>query len=133
MEIRWSEEVAFAPSAVGNDIPDSPGIYEILQNLPYQRYRGQTRILKIGETDTSLRAEVGNHFARHAVANRLARVRNGSGVRVSVVFATLSREQAGQAEAELLRTFEDEHWDLPVLNSQRGYARGTDAHFRGST
>jgi hypothetical protein len=31
----------------------------------------------------------------------------------------------------LLRAFEDAHWDLPLLNSQRGYGRGADVHYRG--
>ena len=35
-----------------------------------------------------------------------------------------------EIESELLRQFEDRHWDLPVLNSTRGYGRDTDKHYR---
>jgi hypothetical protein len=37
---------------------------------------------------------------------------------------------ASEREARLLREFEDAHWELPVLNAQRGYARDEDTHFR---
>jgi hypothetical protein len=68
---------------------------------------------------------------RHTAANRLARVRAQPGVVASIVFASLPPEQVGNAESQLLREFEDEFWDVPFLNSQRGYARGADQHYRG--
>jgi hypothetical protein len=44
-------------------------------------------------------------------------------------YAGLSTNEAREAEKFLLRGFEDKHWDLPVLNSQRGYDRGEDRHY----
>ncbi len=131
LEIRWSEEVAFVQKAIDAAVPDSSGVYQILQDRPYPRYRGHTRILKIGKSDASLRAEICNHFIRHTAANRLARVKAQPGVVVSIVFTSLPPEQAGNAESQLLREFEDTFWDVPLLNSQRGYARGADQHYRG--
>jgi len=129
-DIVWSPEVPFEQRFVERDVPDQPGVYRILQSEPYPRYHGNTRILKIGKSEGSLRQEIANHFIRHTTANRLARVRKRPGLQVSVVFALAPQERVAEAEAELLRGFEDEHWDLPVLNSQRGYARSADAHYR---
>ena len=131
MAIQWSQEVAFVEKAIDAAVPASPGVYQILQDRRYARYRGHTRILKIGKADTSLRAEICNHFIRHTAANRLARVRAQPGVVVSIVFTSLPQEEVGQTETQLLCDFEDEFWDVPVLNSQRGYSRGTDRHYRG--
>lgn len=38
-------------------------------------------------------------------------------------------EYADTAEKRLLREFEDAHWELPLLNSTRGYERGEDRHY----
>ena len=130
LDIRWSSEVPFESSAVEREVPDSAGVYEILQSETYSRYDGCTRILKIGMSKGSLRGELANHFVRHTAANRLARVRKRPGARVSVIFAVLAQGLVEEAEHQLLRRFEDEHWDVPLLNSQRGYARGADGHYR---
>lgn len=130
LDVQWSSEVPFEPLAIDRQVPDSAGVYKILQSETYSRYSGCTRILKIGKSETSLRDELANHFVRHTTANRLSRVRKRPGLRVSVVFAVLARGLAAQKENELLRRFEDERSDLPVLNSQRGYARSADGHYR---
>jgi hypothetical protein len=130
LNIDWSGEVPFEQSGVDREVPEEPGVYQILQNEDYSRYKGETRVLKIGKSDGSLRKEIANHFVRHTAANRLARVRNRPGIEVSIVFAVLPRELTAQAEAALLRKFEDDHWDLPVLNSQRGYGRNDDVRYR---
>lgn len=130
MDIHWSGEIPFEQHTVEREVPDSPGVYQILQSQPYCRYNGETRILKIGKSEGSLRQEIGNHFIRHAVANRLVRIRRRPGIEVSVLFATLSKELAGSTEAKLLCDFEDQYWDLPLFNSQRGYARNADRHYR---
>lgn len=133
LDINWSSEVAFEQRTVERDVPEQPGVYQILQGKTYPRYNGVTRVLKIGKSEGNLRQEIENHFVRHTAANRLARVRQLPGLRVSMVFAVLPQELAAQAEAALLRRFEDEHWDLPALNSQRGYGRNADVHYRKSS
>jgi hypothetical protein len=130
LDIQWSSQVPFELPAVEREVPDKAGVYEILQSETYSRYNRCTRILKIGLSKGSLRQELANHFVRHTTANRLARVRKRSGVQVSVVFAVLAQDLVLQKENELLRRFEDEHWELPLLNSQRGYARNADGHYR---
>lgn len=130
-DVQWSSELPFEQRAVERDVPDAPGVYQILQSTPYPRYNGVTRVLKIGRSEGSLRQEIANHFVRHTTANRLARVRRRPGVQVLVTFAVFPQQRAAGAEAELLRAFEDQYWDLPLLNSQRGYARDADAHYRG--
>jgi hypothetical protein len=77
----------------------------------------KTRILKIGKSESSLRQEILNHF-------------DAIGTSVTVVFATIGNEKTTETEKKLLRDFEDKHWDLPVLNSHRGYERGEDRHYR---
>lgn len=126
----WSTEIPFEESNVRNQIPREAGVYELLQSEEYPRYKGSTRILKIGKSKTDLLEEIQNHFQRHTVANRLSRIRNCPKIRVTVKFAIATEEDATEIEGNLLRGFEDEYWDLPVLNSQRGYSRGQDKHYK---
>jgi hypothetical protein len=51
---------------------------------------------------------------------------------MSVVFAQLPLAETSVVESTLLCEFEDLHFDLPELNSQRGYARDSDRHYRTS-
>jgi hypothetical protein len=129
MALQWSAEIPFTRDAIRNQVPNESGVYQILQSEEYPRYKGRTRVLKIGES-SGLREELLNHMIRHTAANRLARFRNQVGVSVSVMFAAISNENREDIERELLRQFEDEYWDLPVLDSQRGYGRGEDARYR---
>lgn len=129
MLIKWSEEITFSRQVIVNKIPQGPGVYKILQSQRYSRYRGQTRVLKIGISEVDLRKEISNHFNRHTAANRLARLSNVPNNEISVVFV-LAYNESQIIEKDLLRSFEDDHWEVPVLNSQRGYARNEDRHFR---
>ena len=128
--IQWSPEHAFESRRIESNVPHSPGVYEILQSPKYPRYAGETRVLKIGCSKADLRAELSNHLIRHAAANRLTRVRNQADVRVSFRYAVVGEAVAVSTEKSLLRDFEDEHWDLPLLNCTRGYERGADMHYR---
>jgi len=128
--LQWSKEIEFTKACIEKAIPRSPGLYRILQSGPYPRYKGTTRVLKIGKSDCDLRQEVLNHLQRHTAANRLARVRNQAGIQVTVTWAQMDAVSAGEWERALLREFEDSYWDLPLLNSQRGYDRDADAHYR---
>jgi hypothetical protein len=49
---------------------------------------------------------------------------------MSVVFAQLPLADPSVVEMTLLCECEDLHFDLPELNSQRGYARDSDRHHR---
>jgi len=126
----WSQEIVFSTEDVVRDAPSSSGIYEILQSTEYPRYRGKTRILKIGCSRANLQAELLNHLRRHTAANRLARIQNSPGITISFKYAILGPQVVQAEEKALLRSFEDEHWDLPLLNSTRGYDRGEDRHYR---
>jgi hypothetical protein len=128
--LHWSAEILLQEEVIEGSVPHSAGVYQLFQNVEYRRYEGSTRVLKIGCSESDLCAEVLNHFQRHAVANRLLRVRARSAIVVTVTFAKTTAAFARVEERELLKAFEDSHWDLPVLNSQRGYERGGDAHFR---
>lgn len=130
MSIEWSAEIPFTQDAIETRMPVQAGVYEILQSIEYPRYEGKTRVLKIGKSESNLRQEISNHFLRHTTANRLARIRRHPDVKVSVRFAVTHEGTAGEIERQLLCEFEDKHWDIPVLNSQRGYARNQDAHYR---
>ena len=127
--LHWS--VICSKDEVARAVPHSAGVYRVLQGSEYPRYRGSTRVLKIGQSDRDLCGEILNHFERHAAANRLTRVRGQTDLIVTVVFAKTDGTSAGAHEGQLLRAFEDAHWDLPLLNSQRGYGRGADVHYRG--
>jgi len=126
----WSQEFIFSKEVIKQNAPTSPGIYKILQLPEYQRYEGRTRVLKIGQSGSDLQAELLNHFARHTTANRLARIQKRSGVQVTFKHMILDSEDAQKEEKSFLRQFEDKHWDLPLLNSKRGYVRDEDRHYR---
>ena len=129
--LHWSLEIPFRQDEVVRAVPHSAGVYQVLQGSEYPRYRGSTRVLKIGQSDRDLCGKILNHFQRHTAANRLTRVRGQTDLIVTVVFAKTDGASAGAHEGQLLRAFEDAHWDLPLLNSQRGYGRGADGHHRG--
>jgi hypothetical protein len=132
MEPNWSGEFPFTSEAIRRNAIVSPGVYEILQSHEYQRYEGKTRVLKIGMSQSNLCQELSNHLDRHAAANRLARIRSRRGLMVTFRFVPAESGSASSVEKQLLRDFEDRHWDLPVLNSHRGYERTEDRHFRQS-
>ena len=121
VSLDWSPEYPFSTESIRNNASNASGVYEILQQNPYARYRGTTRILKIGMSKEDLQNELVNHERRHTTANRLARIRGQTGLNVSFKYYVVEAEAAADAEKALLKEFEDRHWDLPVLNSQRGY------------
>ena len=127
--LHWSGEIPFEPSALAPAVPHRAGLYQILQSTEYPRYQGTTRVLKIGKSLKDLCEEVLNHVRRHTAANRLSRVRRRHDISITVVFAEASPDATSECERRLLCSFEDNHWDLPLLNSQRGYERGSDAHY----
>ena len=88
-----------------------------------------TDIVKIGKSERNLQFEVLNHFGRHTCSNRLERICQRPGIKVSVVW--VGTNEATAVESMLLREFEDRYFDLPVLNAQRGYACDADKHYRG--
>jgi len=128
---NWSQEFAFTRESIVKNAPVSSGVYEILQSVEYPSYQGKTRILKIGKSESDLKTELLNHLSRHTASNRLARIQRRAKIQISFIYLSISPEDASKAERDLLRKFEDEHWDIPVINSQRGYSRGEDIHFRG--
>ena len=130
MTVDWSAAVPFDRKGISSGVPAKPGIYQITQQPAYPRYSGTTSILKIGQSRSSLRAELLNHFDRHTAANRLARIRNRRGVVVQVRYCVAAPTEVSDLERILLREFEDEYWDIPMLNSQRGYGRTEDSHYR---
>ena len=132
VSLSWSSEYPFSTESIKDNASDTPGVYEILQRDLYARYCGSTRILKIGMSKTDLRGELENHVYRHTAANRLARIRGQAGLGVSFRYCEVEADEAGGVEKALLREFEDRHWDLPVLNAERGYSEGKDRHYRTS-
>ena len=126
----WSPEYSFSSQSIYTNAPEEPGVYQVLQQQEYARYFGTTRILKIGLSGQDLRTELVNHLNRHVAANHLKRILNQPEPGVSFRFSVLKTEQVADAEKTLLKEFEDRHWDLPVLNAQRGYKRGDDRHYR---
>jgi hypothetical protein len=103
MEVKWSDEIPFDKEVIERKVPTVSGVYQIIQSVPYLRYEGQTRILKIGMSKPNLRHELLNHFIRHTIANRLARIRNRLDLNVSIVFSTFPEQAVTDFEQELLR------------------------------
>lgn len=130
MVTDWSQEIPLSADAIRQNVPSASGVFEIIQSTEYPRYKGKTRVLKIGCSKGDLCAELLNHLGRHTAANRLTRIRRSLGIAVSFRYATIRREIVSDRERALLRSFEDEHWDLPLLNSTRGYGRDEDKHYR---
>lgn len=127
MERIWKGPFAFTKHKV-KQVPRNAGVYIIMQSKKYPRYFGSTDILKIGKSNNDLQSELENHFIRHTAANRLIRINNRNDIEVS--FEYYETEDATSIEKKLLREFEDQYWDLPVLNSNRGYNRAEDKHYR---
>jgi hypothetical protein len=125
------DEIPLHAVAIRQRAPRRPGIYLILQSREYPRYRGKTRILKIGRSGRDLQAELLNHTGRHIVANRIKRIAGQLGLALTFWFEETSSADAKPRERGLLQRFEDEFWDLPVLNAQRGYRREEDSHYAG--
>lgn len=131
MRTGWSREYLFERNSL-RYVPARPGVYQILQSDGYHRYKGITRVLKIGASESNLRSEIENHFIRHTVANRLARIINRQSIKVTFMYTLTDTQEAIKLEKHLLKECEDFHWDLPLLNSTRGYARGEDSHYKNS-
>jgi len=108
--------------------PEAPGVYQILQDKGYNRYKGTTRILKIGMSKSNLRKELKNHLQRHTAANRIKRIRRDGRI-ITYQYVVTTADNVEPDEKALLRQFEEDFWDLPTLNSNRGYGRGEDNHF----
>jgi hypothetical protein len=70
MKIDWSGEHDLDRDGV-RSAPSSAGVYEILQEPTYPRYKLVTRVIKIGMSKQDLRKELDNHLQRHATANRI--------------------------------------------------------------
>jgi excinuclease UvrABC nuclease subunit len=126
MKIDWSVEHDLDHDGI-RSAPSSPGVYEILQESTYPRYKLATRVIKIGMSKQDLQKELDNHLQRHTTANRIKRIKKEA--RVTFRFAVTSADDASQIEKELLKEFEDRHWDVPVCNSTRGYGRNEDSHY----
>ncbi len=119
-KIKWSIEFPLDKTGIQN-APEAGGVFEILQASPYCRYQGETRVLNIGQSST-LRNELANRLCRHTTARRLKKI----AVNHTVTFRYFGASDPKELETQLLKEFEDNHFDLPVLNSQRGYGRGED-------
>ncbi len=129
MDSKWSSEYLLVETEVERT-PKKPGAYRIYQSKRYNRYKGATRIIKIGMSGSNLSKELKNHLNRHIVANRIKRITNQEEIKVTFDYLiTENKEKATKLERDLLIQFENDHFELPVLNSQRGYRRGEDKYF----
>jgi hypothetical protein len=127
--LTWSAEYEFQGKVIRAHAPADAGLYEILQSREYPRYKGRTKTLKVGMSKKNLQRELLNHLNQHTAANRLARIRrlsDLSDLKVTFRFALHPAGNTLSMEKQMLRDFEDTHWDLPILNSTRGYERGAD-------
>ncbi len=120
-KIKWSKEFSLGKVDIKN-APETGGVFEVRRNSCYCRYKGKTRVLNIGQS-RNLRKELTNRLdGRHTTARRLDKIRVG----YKVTFRYSETDNPKDLETELLKEFEDKHFDLPVLNAQRGYGRGED-------
>lgn len=101
--------------------PTKQGVFEILRDVAYHRYRGETRVLNIGQ-GSNLRDEIGRRLTIHTTARRIKKIK----LEHPVTFRYAESDAPKELENKLLKEFEDSHHDLPVLNSQRGYKRNED-------
>ena len=125
-----SAEYLFSRQNISAYVPQTAGTYLFLLELEYPRYEGTSRILKIGISERDLRLELLNHLNQHVAANRIKRIQSQQGLKVSFCFRVCEPDSARYIEKEMLKSFEDEHFDLPLLNRQGGYLRGEDVHYR---
>ena len=123
----WSQEYLLDKEGI-KKAPEAPGVYQILQDKGYNRYKGTTRILEIGMSKSNLRKELNNHLQRHTAANRIKRIRRDGRI-ITYQYVVTAADNVEPDEKALLRQFEEDFWGLPTLNSARGYGRGEDNHF----
>lgn len=126
---KWSTEFEFTRKSIKQNLPVVSGIYMLLQSEYYRRYKGKTRILKIGKS-INLRHEIENHLNIHTCTNRIHRIKKYNKQKIFFKFMLVDNEKIDEKEKSLLIEFEDEFWDLPFLNSQRGYVRGEDLKYK---
>ena len=131
--LGWSQEFPFEKSSISENAPTVAGCYEILQSAEYPRYYGLTRTLKFGESAKSLQGELANHLQRHAAANRLKGISGQPGLSVTFRYMVSTPIKSREIESQLLRDFEVRHWDLPLLNNQRGFPRNEDGFYTNSS
>src|SRR3989337_3051634 len=96
--IPWSQPIPFEQQEIQLNVPQTPGVYRIIQTFQYSRFRGSTPSLKIGSSRTDLRQEILNHFQRHTAANRLARIRGQQDVTVQVQYSVSTASEAVDLE-----------------------------------
>jgi len=113
----WPQEYQLDKEGIKN-APEAPGVYQILQDKGYNRYKGTTRILKIGMSESNLRKELNNHLQRHTVANRIKRIRR-DGRSITYQYVVTTADNVKPDEKALLRHFEEDFWDLPTLDLLR--------------
>ena len=99
------------------DLPELPGVYEVrFKNYSFPRLRGMTNILYIGCTDKrGIRKRLkslikGRHIARKRIRKIADELQKELEFRYKVTFL------AKQAEAELLREYQEKHLELPPCN-----------------
>ena len=126
MDEEWSKEHPLERNGIRN-APRTAGVYVILQVDEYPRYKFTTRIIEIGKSQQDLMQELENHLQRHTAANRIKRIKKES--QVSYRCRSTASDEAPGTEKTLLNELEDRHWDIPVLNSTRGYSRNADSHY----
>jgi len=101
--------------------PATGGVFEILRTTAYHRYKGETRVLNIGQSK-NMRKEINRRRMIHTTARRTKKIK----LEYNVPFRYAKNNAPKKLENKLLKEFEDSHHDLPVLDSQRGYKRNED-------
>jgi hypothetical protein len=128
-KITWSPICELTKNGIAT-VKKFSGVYEIRQSTIYQCYRGQTHVLKIGMSRVNLRAELMNHLTRHTCKFRIMRIQGATPLKPLLYRYSLCEPvEALPLEKRLLRDFEEQHWQTPILNSTRGYSRNEDKHF----
>ena len=117
---EWSDWYPLDLQSLTVAVPDSPGIYEVRTDFEFGRLRGSSQMVWIGSAKRSLK----QRLLRQRVSDpdrylsRTEKWLRQAGHTLEFRYATAADgTTARRLEAEELRDYEEEHWELPPGNA----------------
>ena len=118
---KWSSWYSLDARVETTNVPDKPGIYEVKTDIIFGRLKGESSVVTIGSSGTSLRKRLCEQRIRNSVRylNRAEKwlVQAKHSLEFRYV-TTANREEARYLEVLRLLEYENEHWELPPGNDR---------------
>ena len=111
----------------GIKLEDKSGVYIFSLSEEICRLRGKTDILYIGATSSGLKSRIDKYLKANETQKTNLRISKFckklllDGKRINLLFIKCENEKdPKKLESDLLKEFEEEHWELPPFNRQEG-------------